>query len=188
MSNYYVLVQDECNIDYVGDSNVFYAHFGTEDEVREEMVKRYEEALKYYEWPLHDCGEDGASLSEGDSCDYDCHISWHMMACPGFEPKVTNHILARGVAHEGGGITTEVLGAYGTIYDAERALMRAFGRELADPSEGIDYDPESCELECNHALATSETRDATVSFDILTVGDHMHDIINEIEHWFRYLG
>ena len=186
MDDYYVLVEDKCNFKYDGNTELGYVYFGTEKEVREEMNDRYE-ACKEYGWDHCYHGEFDMSLHD-DNDYYDCHIAWWMEQCPDFDPKKTNCILMKGIAHDGGGVSTSIVGTYTSLYDGERALTKAFGNELVNPSQLNGWDLDYCEIDSEHAIASVETMDAVVSFDLLAVRHWNHGIINDIGHWFDYLG
>lgn len=194
--NIYLLVCDDCNGD--GNSNVEYVMCGTIDEVRDEMRHQYEDCLKYpaecfvdgdVEWDDSEIGEDHAWMGvDTDKLGYDRHISWWLVKVGPKPDRGPMYALVKGINNDGGGITTDIRGAWSNLHDAQQVMLMEYGRELTNPSFYAGWDPEYCECGAMHALCEVETMDMTVSLDLLEVVNACNRVVGELGTQFEYLG
>lgn len=189
MENMYLLVEDNCNMENDVMAHMDYVYFGTEEEVREEMERRYKADVTSYDWDHHDTNDHGAYLwDDVDDCGYDRHISWSMIDCGPKPEEGGLYLLTKGIAHDGGGVDVLLYGAHTDERRAKRDMLTSFGLELTNPSFYAGWDPEYCELDGDHALATVETMDMVVKFDVIQVIRWDGGVIHEIDRSFGYIG
>ena len=193
MENMYLLVEDSCNMDNDVMAHMDYVYFGTMEEVRDQMKSRYQHEKKHgwdhaeIDWNDPEPQDSYASLWD-DNDSYDCHICWWVLECGPKPDHGGMYLVVKGHALEGGGIEVNLCGAYTDDRLATQRMMALFGAELAHPSFYSGWDPDYCELDGKHALATVETMDEVIQFDVITVFDWRGEAINHIYRHFEYIG
>jgi hypothetical protein len=189
-TTYYLLIEDVCNVNSDSNAHVDYVYFGTFEEVYNEMKRLYEETVddgwdnRFFD----DVECDNACVSmDASVLGYDCHIAWSTVGCGPIPNRGGMSVVVKGHAFDGD-VEIELLDAFARDEMATQRMMEAFGKELAKPSFYPGWDPDYCDLDSDHALATVETMDEVVQFDIIRVVAWNGEIIHDIYRGFEYIG